>query len=84
MALLKEFRLMNASALRQPNRIIYPPTLRLLPLWTLGTIRSAAFRWVLGLEASEGQEPMALVYPSAAPAAAVAAAHPILKPEPRP
>lgn len=36
---------MNASALRQPNRLIYPPTLRLLPLWTLGTIRSAAFRW---------------------------------------
>lgn len=44
-ALLKEYRLINASALRQPGaRLIYPPNLRLLPLWTLGLLRSAGLR----------------------------------------
>ena len=33
---LKEFRLMHAAHFRAHNKIIFPPTLRLLPLWTLG------------------------------------------------
>ena len=45
-ALFKEYRLMNASSLRQGNKLIYPPTLRMLPLWTLGLLRCAALRSV--------------------------------------
>ena len=35
---LKEFRLMHAAHFRAHNKIIFPPTLRLLPLWTLGEL----------------------------------------------
>ncbi|MEW5302407.1 MAG: hypothetical protein WDW36_005198 [Sanguina aurantia] len=41
---LKEFRLMHASSLRQSNKIIYPDTLKYLPLWCLGITKSAALR----------------------------------------
>ena len=47
-SLFKEYRVMNAAALRQPNKLIYPPSLRCLPLWTLGMVRSTAFRWDMG------------------------------------
>jgi len=43
-AALKEFRLMNASSIRQTNKLVYPETLRYLPLWSLGTMKSAALR----------------------------------------
>lgn len=33
---LKEFRLMHASHFRAHNKLIFPPSLRLLPLYTLG------------------------------------------------
>ena len=39
--------MLNASGLRASNRIIYPPTLRFLPIWTLGLLRSSALRLVL-------------------------------------
>ena len=32
----KEFRQMHSSHFRAHNKIIFPPTLRLLPLYTLG------------------------------------------------
>lgn len=35
---------MNAQSVRHPNKLIFPPTLRHLPLWTLGLMRSSAFR----------------------------------------
>ena len=37
---------MNASSLRQGNKLVYPPTLRMLPLWTMGLLRCAALRSV--------------------------------------
>lgn len=41
---LKEFAIMNASAIRQPNKLIFPETLKYLPLWSLGTLKCAALR----------------------------------------
>jgi len=44
-AALKEFRLLNASAAsRLPSKLLFPDTLRHLPLWALGAIKCAALR----------------------------------------
>jgi protein transport protein SEC24 len=44
-AALKEFRLLNANIIRGPtNRLIFPDTLRYLPLFALGIIKTAALR----------------------------------------
>lgn len=48
-AALKEFRLLNASAAsRLPSKLLFPDTLRHLPLWALGAIKCATLRgaWV--------------------------------------
>eukprot|EP00798_Chlamydomonas_sp_ICE-L_P002520 gene2520-5473_t len=43
MSSMKEFRILNASvASRTPNKLIYPESLRYLPLWSLGLLKSAA------------------------------------------
>ena len=42
-AALKEFRVMHAPNFRANNRLIFPPTLRLLPLWTLGAVPGPDF-----------------------------------------
>lgn len=44
-AALREFRLMNAAAIRQPNKLIFPETYKYLPIWCLGLQKCAAFRW---------------------------------------
>ena len=44
MAALKEFRLLHGASVRTPNRLIFPDTLKYLPLWTLGILKSAALR----------------------------------------
>ena len=44
-AVLKEYRLVNSSSLRQPgNRLVFPHNLRLLPLLIHGLIRSSGLR----------------------------------------
>ncbi len=47
-AALREFRLMNAAAIRQPNKLIFPETYKYLPIWCLGLQKCAAFRWGAG------------------------------------
>jgi protein transport protein SEC24 len=44
-ATLKEFRLLHANLLRGPtNRLIFPETMRYLPLFALGIMKTAALR----------------------------------------
>ena len=44
-SLLKEYRLVNSSSLRQPgNRLVFPRNLRLLPLLMHGLLRSSGLR----------------------------------------
>ena len=47
-AALKEFRLLNTSAARAFNRLIYPEKMRLVPLFLLCAGKSAALRGIPG------------------------------------
>lgn len=41
---LKEYRLLHGAHVRNPGALIYPSTLRYLPPYVLGLIRTTAFR----------------------------------------
>ena len=43
-ATLKEYRLLHASSARAYNRLVFPDSMRLLPLYTLATAKAAALR----------------------------------------
>jgi len=75
--LLKEFRAMNASHFRAPNKMILPESARMLPLWTLALTKVAALRGAardvnsdervaVGFEmmASSADQMAKLIYPS--------------------
>ncbi|KAF6250863.1 Sec23/Sec24 trunk domain-containing protein, partial [Scenedesmus sp. NREL 46B-D3] len=43
-AALKEYRLLHGAHMRNPGALIYPSTLRYLPAYVLGLVKSTAFR----------------------------------------
>ena len=43
-AAFKEYRLLHAAAARAPGALVFPQTLRYLPLFTLGLLKGTAFR----------------------------------------
>lgn len=45
---LREYRSMHSSHFRGINKLIYPDSLKYLPLWVLGILKSSALRWVPG------------------------------------
>jgi hypothetical protein len=43
-AALKEYRLLHGAHVRHPGALVYPSTLRYLPAFVLGLLKSTAFR----------------------------------------
>lgn len=41
---LKEYRLLHGAHVRNPGALIYPSTLRYMPAYLLGLVKSTAFR----------------------------------------
>jgi hypothetical protein len=41
---LKEYRLLHGAHVRNPGALIYPSTLRYMPAYLLGLLKSTAFR----------------------------------------
>jgi hypothetical protein len=41
---LKEYRLLHGAHVRNPGALIYPSTLRYMPAFLLGLVKSSAFR----------------------------------------
>jgi hypothetical protein len=41
---LKEYRLLHGAHVRNPGALIYPSTLKYLPAYVLGLIKTSAFR----------------------------------------
>ncbi|KAL6763866.1 COP-II coat subunit [Haematococcus lacustris] len=80
MLTFKEFKLLNASLLRGSNKLAYPESLRYLPIYCLGVVKSAALRG--GAKDVNPDERMAVGYDMmSAPVAALArAAYPDLYP----
>lgn len=44
---LKEYRLLHGAHVRNPGALVYPATLRYMPAYLLGLVKSTAFRWGL-------------------------------------
>jgi hypothetical protein len=44
-AALKEYRLLHGAHVRQPGALVYPSSLRYLPAYVLGLLKSTALRW---------------------------------------
>ena len=44
---LKEYRLLHGAHVRNPGALIYPSTLRYMPAFLLGLVKSSAFRYAL-------------------------------------
>lgn len=47
-AALREYRLLHGAAVRNPGALVYPSSLRYLPAYVLGLVKSTALRCARG------------------------------------